>query len=42
MDRLERVRLGRLALKIAKRDLKGPGFAVRQPKVQAIFTGECN
>ncbi|WP_350029463.1 hypothetical protein [Caballeronia sp. GAWG1-5s-s] len=40
MDWLERVRLGQLALKIARRDLKGAGIAVRQSNVQALFTGD--
>ncbi|MDR5809051.1 hypothetical protein [Caballeronia sp. LZ019] len=40
MDWLERVRLGQLALKIAKRDLKGAGIAVRQSNIQALFTGD--
>ncbi|MFM0140509.1 hypothetical protein [Caballeronia grimmiae] len=40
VDWLERVRLGQLALKIAKRDLKGAGIAVRQSNVQALFTGD--
>jgi hypothetical protein len=40
MDWLERVRLGRLALKIARRDLKGAGIAVRQSNVHALFTGD--
>ncbi|SAK75594.1 hypothetical protein AWB76_04936 [Caballeronia temeraria] len=40
MDWLERVRLGQLALKIAQRDLKGAGIAVRQSNVQALFTGD--
>ncbi|MDR5740128.1 hypothetical protein [Caballeronia sp. LZ016] len=40
MDWLDRVRLGQLALRIAKQDLKGAGIAVRQSNVQALFTGD--
>ncbi|WP_062613178.1 hypothetical protein [Caballeronia calidae] len=40
VDWLARVRLGQLALKIAKRDLKSAGIAVRQSNVQALFTGD--
>ncbi|GGD96893.1 hypothetical protein [Caballeronia grimmiae] len=40
MDWLERVRFGQLALKLAKRELKGAGIAVRQSNVQALFTGD--
>ncbi|WP_277182796.1 hypothetical protein [Caballeronia sp. BR00000012568055] len=40
MDWLDRIRIGQLALKIARRDLKGAGIAIRQSDVQALFTGE--
>jgi hypothetical protein len=40
MEWLDRVLLGQLALKIAKRELKDAGIAVRQSDVQALFTGE--
>ena len=40
MDWFERIRIGQLALKIARRDLKGAGIAVRQSDVQALFTGD--
>jgi hypothetical protein len=40
MDWLERVQMGQLALKIARRDLKSAGIAVRQSDVQALFTGD--
>ncbi|GAB5098486.1 hypothetical protein YK56LOC_42030 [Caballeronia sp. HLA56] len=40
MHWLERVRIGQLALKIARRDLKGAGIAVRQADVQALFNGD--
>jgi hypothetical protein len=40
MNWLERVRIGQLALKIARRDLKGAGIAVRQSDVQTLFTGD--
>ncbi|WP_250519212.1 hypothetical protein [Caballeronia sp. ATUFL_M1_KS5A] len=40
MEWLDRVLLGQLALKIAKRQLKGAGIAVRQSDVQALFTDE--
>jgi hypothetical protein len=40
MDWLDRVLLGQLALKIAKRELKEAGIAVRQRDVQALFTSE--
>ncbi|MFM0521613.1 hypothetical protein PQR08_29720 [Caballeronia jiangsuensis] len=40
MHWLDRVLLGQLALKIAKRELKDAGIAVRQSDVQALFTGE--
>jgi hypothetical protein len=40
MDWLNRVLLGQLALKIAKRELKDAGIAMRQSDVQALFTGE--
>ncbi|WP_250528287.1 hypothetical protein [Caballeronia sp. GAWG2-1] len=38
MDWLARIRIGQLALKIARRDLKGAGIAVRQADVQTLFT----
>ncbi|BCQ29119.1 hypothetical protein NK8_73090 (plasmid) [Caballeronia sp. NK8] len=40
MHWLERIRIGQLAFKIARRDLKGAGIAVRQSDVQALFTGD--
>jgi hypothetical protein len=40
MDWLDRVRTGQLALKIARRDLKGAGIAVRQRDVQVLFTSD--
>jgi hypothetical protein len=40
MGWLDRVLLGQLALKIAKRELKEAGIAVRQRDVQALFTSE--
>ncbi|MDN7408009.1 hypothetical protein QZM42_05545 [Burkholderia vietnamiensis] len=40
MDWLDRVLLGQLALKIAKRELKGAGITVRQSDVKALFTDE--
>jgi hypothetical protein len=40
MDWLERVRLGQLALKIARRDLLEAGIAVRLSNVQALFTDD--
>jgi hypothetical protein len=40
MHWLERVKVGQLALKIAKRKLKSAGISVRQSDVQALFTGE--
>jgi hypothetical protein len=40
MDWLERIRIGQLAFKIARRDLKEAGIAVRQSDVQALFTGD--
>jgi hypothetical protein len=40
MHWLERVRIGQLALKIASRELKGAGVAVRLSNVQALFTSE--
>jgi hypothetical protein len=40
MDWLDRVLLGQLALKIAKRKLQDAGIAVRQCDVPALFTGE--
>jgi hypothetical protein len=35
---LDRVRLGRLALKIARHDSRGVGFALKQADVQGLFT----
>jgi hypothetical protein len=40
MDWLERVHLGQLALKLARRELKGAGIVVRPSTVQALFTGD--
>jgi hypothetical protein len=40
MDWLDRVLLGQLALKIARRELKDAGIAVRQSEVQALFTDQ--
>ncbi|MCE4548033.1 MULTISPECIES: hypothetical protein [unclassified Caballeronia] len=40
MDWLDRILTGQLALKIARRDLKRAGIAVRQSDVQVLFTGE--
>ncbi|SAK42644.1 MULTISPECIES: hypothetical protein [Caballeronia] len=40
MHWLNRVLLGQLAMKIAKRELKAAGIAVRQSDVQVLFTGE--
>jgi hypothetical protein len=40
MNWLERIRIGQLALQIARRDLKGAGIALRQSDVQALFTSE--
>ena len=40
MDWLERVNIGQLALKIASRDLKDAGVAVRLSNEQALFTSE--
>ncbi|MBI0330054.1 hypothetical protein [Burkholderia plantarii] len=37
---LDRVRIGQLALKIARRDLLGAGIAVRLSSVPALFTSE--
>jgi len=37
---LERVRLGQLALDIAKRDLCGAGISVRQSDVQNLFADD--
>jgi len=37
---LDRVRLGQLALQIARRDLRGAGIALRQADVQGLFTGD--
>jgi hypothetical protein len=36
MDWLDRIRIGQLALKIARRDLKGAVIAIRQSDVQAL------
>jgi len=36
---LDRVRLGELALQIARRDLRGVGIALKQADVQGLFTG---
>jgi hypothetical protein len=35
---LDRVRLGQLALQIARRDLRGVGIALKQADVQGLFT----
>lgn len=40
MNWLDRILTGQLALKIARRDLKRAGIAVRQSDVQVLFTGE--
>src|ERR1700676_1649280 len=40
MHWLDRVRIGQLALKIASKDLKEGGVAVRLSSVQALFTSE--
>src|ERR1700730_16953396 len=40
MHWLERVKIGQLALQVARRDLRGAGISVRQSDVQALFTGE--
>jgi hypothetical protein len=40
MNWLERVKIGQLALKLARRDLRQAGITVRQSDVQALFTGE--
>jgi hypothetical protein len=37
---LDRVRLGQLALQIARRDRRGVGFALKQADVQGLFTGD--
>ena len=37
---LERVKLGQLALQIARRDLRVAGIAIRQSNVQCMFTNE--
>jgi hypothetical protein len=37
---LERVKLGQLALQIARRDLHTAGIAIRQSNVQTLFTDE--
>jgi hypothetical protein len=36
----DRVRLGQLALQIARRDLRGAGIALKQANVQGLFTGD--
>ena len=40
MDWLDRVRIGQLALKIARKDLLEAGVAVRLSSVNALFTSE--
>jgi hypothetical protein len=40
MHCLERVRIGQLALTIARRDLRDAGIAVRLSNVQALFTDD--
>jgi len=40
MHWLDRVRIGQLALKIARKDLLNAGIAVRLSSVNALFTGE--
>jgi hypothetical protein len=40
MPWLERVKLGQLALQIARRDLRTAGIAIRQSNVQTLFTDE--
>jgi hypothetical protein len=37
---LDRVRLGQLALQIARRDLRGVGIALKQADVQRLFMGD--
>jgi hypothetical protein len=37
---LQRVRLGQLAFRIARRDLRRAGIAVRQAHVQSLFTAD--
>jgi hypothetical protein len=37
---LQRVRLGQLALRIARRDLRSAGIAVRRAHVQSMFTAD--
>jgi len=37
---LHRVRLGQLALEIARRDLRHAGIALKQADVQGLFTGD--
>jgi hypothetical protein len=37
---LDRVRLAQLALQIARHDLRGVGFALKQADVQGLFTGD--
>jgi hypothetical protein len=37
---LDRVRLGQLALQIARRDLRGAGIALKQAGVQGLFTAD--
>jgi hypothetical protein len=36
----DRVRLGQLALQIARRDLRGVGIALKQADVQGLLTGD--
>jgi hypothetical protein len=40
MHWLERVKIGQLALQVARRDLRGAGISVQQSDVQVLFTGE--
>ena len=37
---LDRVRLGQLALQIARRDLRGVGIALKQADIQGLFTAD--
>jgi len=37
---LDRVRLGQLALQIARRDLRGAGIALKRADVQGLFTSD--
>jgi hypothetical protein len=37
---LDRVRLGQLALQIARRDLRGVGIALKRADVQGLFTSD--